>query len=195
MAWVEEAGAPRAVGEPLALTGGYPCYSLYATSDGGRIALACLEPAYWRRFCRAVGRRDLLSLQYDPDPESHRRVADLLRGRTRREWEELFTEHDLPAEPVLAAAESRAHPQVRARDLLRDGADGLPRLAYPALIDGDRPRAPERLPALGEDTDAILAELGCPEARLGGRARRAAGIGPRRTLKGTLWRLASSSNG
>jgi crotonobetainyl-CoA:carnitine CoA-transferase CaiB-like acyl-CoA transferase len=95
---------------------------------------------------------------------------------------------------VLSAAESRAHPQVGERRLVREGEDGLPRLAYPALIDGERPRAPQRLPELGENTDAILAELGCPQAELGPGARRAAGIGARRTLKGMLWRLASSSN-
>ncbi|MFQ5350433.1 MAG: CaiB/BaiF CoA transferase family protein, partial [Thermoanaerobaculia bacterium] len=105
MAWIEEADSPRAVGERLALTGGYPCYNVYATSDGGRVALSCLEPVYWRRFCDAAGRRDLLGLQYSRDPESVGRVAEVVRRRTRHQWQELFTEHDLPAEPVLSAAE------------------------------------------------------------------------------------------
>ncbi len=194
MAWVEETAEARAGGEPLALSGAYPCYNVYATADGGRVAVACLEPVYWKRFCRLVGRRDLVAQQYRRDTASRRNVAEIIAGRSRREWEALFAEHDLPAEPVLSAAESRAHPQVVERDLVRDGADGLPRAAYPARFDGERPRSPERLPALGEDTDAILAELECPETQLGRRARRAAGIGRRRTLKGMLWRLASSSN-
>jgi alpha-methylacyl-CoA racemase len=194
MAWVEETDTRRGVGEPLALTGAYPCYNVYATRDGGRVAVACLEPVYWQRFCKLVGRRDLISRQYRRDAESRRQVATVLAGRDRRDWEELFAANDLPAEPVLSAAESRTHAQVRERQLLREGGDGLPRLAYPAHIDGRRPRAPERLPRVGEDTEAILAELGCPEAALGRRARRAAGIGRRRTLKGMLWRLASSSN-
>ena len=194
MAWVEETGAERAVGEPLALTGAYPCYNVYATADGGRVAVACLEPVYWKRFCRLVERRDLVALQYRRDAASRRKVAEVIAGRPRREWEELFDDGDLPAEPVLSAAESRAHPQAIERGLVREGADGLPRLAYPARIDGERPRAADRLPALGENTDEILAELECPEAELGRRARRAAGIGRRRTLKGMLWRLASSSN-
>ncbi len=121
-------------------------------------------------------------------------MAALVGSRSRAEWEELFAEHDLPAGPVLSAAESRAHPQVRRRALLTEGPDGLVRLGFPALVDGERPRSLGRVPELGEDTDELLAELGCPEAALGRRARRAAGIGPRRTLKGTLWRLASRSN-
>ena len=195
MAWVEEVETARADAEPLALTGAYPCYDVYATRDGGRVAVSCLEPVYWKRFCEAVGRRDLVKIQYDRNEGSTRRVAALIAERTRQEWADLFAAEDLPAEPVLSAAESRAHPQVEARGLLREGDDGLPRLAYPALIDGDRPRSPERLPALGADTETILAELDCPEAGLGRRARRASGIGRRHTLKGMLWRLASSSNG
>jgi crotonobetainyl-CoA:carnitine CoA-transferase CaiB-like acyl-CoA transferase len=194
MGWVEEVESRRAVGEPLALTGAYPCYNVYSTRDGGRVALACLEPSFWKRFCKLVGRRDLFGLQYRRDGESRRRVAAVMGQKTRREWEELFAANDLPAEPVLSAAESRDHPQVRERGLVTEAEDGLPRLAYPALIDGERPRAPACVPALGEDTGGILAELGCPEAELGRRARRAAGIGARRTLKGMLWRLASRSN-
>ena len=190
MALVEEPGGQRAVGEPLPLTGAYPCYNVYETGDGRRVAISCLEPVFWKRFCDVVGRRDLVREQYSEDPRSRERVAKLVRERTRGEWRELFDTHDLP---VLSAAESREHPQVRERGLLREGTDGLPRLAFPALIDGARPRAPEAVPGLGEHTDAILAELECPEAELGRRARRAAGIGPRRTLKGMLWRLASTS--
>ncbi len=195
MAWVEEAETARADAEPLALTGAYPCYNIYAASDGGRIAVSCLEPVYWKRFCELVGRRDLVRAQYDRGGEGRRLVAAVIAQRTRQEWQELFAANDLPAEPVLSAAESRDHPQVEERGLLREGADGLPRLGYPALMDGERPRSPERLPGVGEDTDKILAEMGCSEAGLGRGARRAAGIGPRRTLKGMLWRLASSSNG
>lgn len=194
MAWVEETETERADREPLALTGAYPCYNIYPTGDGQRVALSCLEPVYWKRFCELVGRRDLVKLQYRRDVESRQRVAAVVARKTRQEWQELFTEHDLPAEPVLSAAESRAHPQVLERGLLREGADGLARLAYPALIDGERPRAAERLAELGEDTETILAEMGCPEAELGRKARRDAGIGRRQTLKGMLWRLASSSN-
>ncbi len=195
MAWAEEVEAERRVGEPLALTGAYPCYNTYRTRDGGRVAVACLEPRFWKRFCAVTGRRDLVGLQYRRDAESRRQVAGLLGQKTRAQWQELFATHDLPGEPVLSAAESLADPQVGERGLVEEGDDGLPRLGYPALVDGERPRSAARVPQLGEDTDRILAEFGCPEAALGRRARRAGGIGPRRTLKGILWRLASTSNG
>ncbi len=192
-AWAEEAGGERADGEPLPLTGAYPCYGLYRTRDGRRFAVACLEPRFWKRFCRLVGRRDLVGRQYRRDRDSRQRVAAVIGRRTAAEWRELFDEHDLPGEPVLSAGEARAHPQARERRLVAAAADGLPRLAHPALVDGSRPRSAERVPALGEDTERLLAELGGAEAELGRRDRRAAGIGRRHTLKGTLWRWVSRS--
>jgi len=39
---------------------------------------------------------------------SHRKVAALVRSRTRTEWLDLLAREDIPAEMVLSAAEARA---------------------------------------------------------------------------------------
>jgi crotonobetainyl-CoA:carnitine CoA-transferase CaiB-like acyl-CoA transferase len=94
---------------------------------------------------------------------------------------------DLPIEPVLSAAEARAHPQAKARALLGEGPDGLPRVAFPVLFDGRRPRGEAQVPVLGGDTDTLLAELG-----LAGRARRTlrkSGVGRRFEWRRWLLRL------
>jgi crotonobetainyl-CoA:carnitine CoA-transferase CaiB-like acyl-CoA transferase len=183
--WAEEAAAPRPAGRPLPLSGSLACYNLYRTADGGTIALACLEPHFWQRFCAAAGRPDLVKLHLDTRPAAKRRVQELVGSRPRADWEALAAEHDLPLEPVLAAAEAADHPQARHRALVTTGPDGLPRLAYPARIDGERPEAPERLPRLGADTDAVLAEL---EIELPSGERRAAGVGRRLGWKRALAR-------
>jgi crotonobetainyl-CoA:carnitine CoA-transferase CaiB-like acyl-CoA transferase len=164
--WAAEAGGHRPVGQPLPLSGALPCYNLYRTADGGTLAVACLEHR----------------------PEVKRQVQELVGSRTRAEWTELATAHDLPIEPVLSAAEAAEHPQARRRAVVTTGPDGLPRLAYPARLDGERPEAPERLPRLGADTDALLAELGFD---LSPSARRAAGVGRRAGLRRALarWRI------
>jgi crotonobetainyl-CoA:carnitine CoA-transferase CaiB-like acyl-CoA transferase len=186
--WAAEAGGHRPVGQPLPLSGALPCYNLYRTADGGTLAVACLEPHFWRRFCEAAGRRDLVGRHLDHRPEVKRQVQELVGSRTRAEWTELATAHDLPIEPVLSAAEAAEHPQARRRAVVTTGPDGLPRLAYPARLDGERPEAPERLPRLGADTDALLAELGFD---LSPSARRAAGVGRRAGLRRALarWRI------
>jgi crotonobetainyl-CoA:carnitine CoA-transferase CaiB-like acyl-CoA transferase len=183
--WAEEAAAPRPAGRPLPLSGSLACYNLYRTADGGTVALACLEPRFWQRFCEVVERPDLVKLHLDTRPETKRFVQELIGGRTRADWEALAEAHDLPIEPLLSAAEAHDHPQARRRGLVTTGPDGLPRLAFPAKIDGERPEAPERLPRLGADTAALLAELGIDVAS---GERRAAGVGRRLGWKRALAR-------
>lgn len=192
LSWAEEAGGSKGVGEPLLLTGALPGYNLYPTADGGYLALGALEPHFWRRFCRAVERKELLRHQFTQDPEVRRKLAALISRRTRREWAEFLAEHDIPGEPLLAASEAQAHPHMAARDLLSWDDQGLPRLRFPARFDGVRPEASRKLPELGEQTAELLAEWGRPEAALSRWNLRSAGVGRRLSLRRILRRLAGS---
>jgi crotonobetainyl-CoA:carnitine CoA-transferase CaiB-like acyl-CoA transferase len=162
-AWAAEAGGPKAVGERLPLTGALPCYDVYETADGRKLALGALEPHFWERFCRAVGRTDLLRRQYSSSARVRREMRELLRGRPLREWMAILGREDIPGEPVLSAAEAKNHPQVLERGVLATGPDGLPRLAFPARFDGARPEAGGKVPELGEQTRAVLKEMGAAE--------------------------------
>lgn len=190
--WSGEASGPRAVGERLALSGALPCYNLYATADGGFVALACLEPHFWKRFCEVVERDDLVKKQFDTAPAVRRRVQKLMGSRTRAQWADLGERHDLPLEPVLSAEEARDDPQARHRRVVGLGPDGLLRLAYPALLDGHRPESGEHFPRLGEDTDALLEELGRDLTR---GEKRAAGVGQRGRWKRRLARWVAKRKG
>lgn len=180
-AWAEEAGGARAAGEPLPLTGAYPCYRIYRTKDDRHVAFAALEPHFWQRFLAVVGRRDLERHHLDPGPHAHRALEDLFLTRTRDEWERLFAGEDLPAEPVLSAAEARRHPQTRERGVLEDHR-GRPDLGFPARFDGRRPRSGRRVPGLGQDTRRLVTEAGFTHDDLP-RLRRRAGIGRRFSLR------------
>lgn len=161
--WAVEAGGRKGVGERLPLTGSLPCYNIYETADGRLLAIAALEPHFWRRFCLAAGRKDLIRLQYLDSARARRKVGDLIRSRTLSDWMDLAGREDVPAEPVFSAAQAREHPQVLARNLLSRGPDSLTRLAFPARFDGERPRAAgAKVPGLGEQTEALLSELGVP---------------------------------
>ncbi len=183
--WSAEADRAHRVGEPLMLTGGLPCYDLYRTADDGYLALCALEPRFWQRFCKVVGKKDLRLRQYSTDPAVRREVAALIAGRTRSEWTELMNEHDIPAEVVLSPSEALAHPQVCERGMLTPGADELPRIGFPALVDGVRPRAGDAFPELGEHTERIVEELDLARD-VARRKRRGAGIGRRFSVKGWL---------
>jgi alpha-methylacyl-CoA racemase len=184
-AWAAETGGAKRVGETLPLSGALPCYNLYRTAEGDVLALAALESHFWERFCRAAGREDLRRLQYNTAPRAQRKIATLVRSRTRAEWLDLLAREDIPAEIVLSAAEARAHPQAKERGLLSDGPDTLPRLAFPALLDGERPKAGERVPALGEHTEALLDELGLGDVK---KELKKLGVGKRFSWKRLLAR-------
>jgi crotonobetainyl-CoA:carnitine CoA-transferase CaiB-like acyl-CoA transferase len=185
--WAAEAAGERAVGERLALSGALACYNLYGTNDRGYVALACLEPHFWRRFCGAVEKPEWVRRHLDAGAGFKREVQKLVGRRGRAEWAELAERLDLPIEPVLSAAEAAGDPQALQRRVVARGADGLLRLAYPALLGGERLEPAERLPALGEDTDALLDELGVDLDR---GERREGGIGPRGRLRRAVRRWA-----
>lgn len=185
--WANEARRAASPGEPHGLAGALPCYRLYETADGRHLAVAPLEEHFWRRFCEAAGRPDLVpdlvEAQYREDVASHDRVAALVAGRTLAEWRELLAEVDVPVEPVLSAAEAASHPQAAARGVLETAADGIHRLAFPARFGGTRPRAATAYPELGEHTDAVVQELAGEAATMTRRQRRRAGIGRRRSFR------------
>ena len=181
-AWAAEGGGRKEVGERLPLTGAFPCYDLYETADGRKLAFAPLEPHFWERFCRVVGRDDLKRRAYSSSARVRREIRELFRGRTLRQWMDLLREHDIPGEPVLSAAEAKAHPQVRTREILAEGPDRLPRLAFPASFDGRRPEAGGAVPDLGAQTRAVLAEVGAAEVP---------GVGPRFNFRRWMRRLFS----
>ena len=181
--WAMEAGGPREVGEPVPLSGALPCYGIYGTADGKRLAIGCLEPHFWRRFCHLASREDLFRRQYDTTETTRRAVADLVATKTLEEWTELCRGHDVPVEPVLPAAEALRHPQVESRGVARQLEDGSYRLRYPAKLDGERPEAPgDLLPAIGGDTRSVLEKRGIGAEARSDRQLRKDGVGPRRTL-------------
>ena len=51
-------GRPAARGTSM-LSGGLPCYNVYATGDGRYMAVGALEPKFWHALCDALGCPDL----------------------------------------------------------------------------------------------------------------------------------------
>ena len=68
---------------PPRLRGDYACYNVYRTADGSHVALGALEPKFWERFCRRVGREDWIAEQF----------AEAARARLLDEVAALFAAH------------------------------------------------------------------------------------------------------
>jgi crotonobetainyl-CoA:carnitine CoA-transferase CaiB-like acyl-CoA transferase len=153
VSWLALAFAAREGGEVVErgdqrLTGRYACYRVYACKGGGFYSVAALEPKFWTALCSAVGRSDLVDLQYAEGKQGqavHRAFEKLFASRTRAEWEKELAECDACCEPVLELGEVASHPQIAARRSLRRN-------------DSDAPR-------LGEHTAMVLAEVGVDSTR------------------------------
>jgi crotonobetainyl-CoA:carnitine CoA-transferase CaiB-like acyl-CoA transferase len=156
----------------MQLNGRYPCYRLYRAGDGRWMALAALEPKFWKAFCALVVRPDLVDRQFDEDGTADE-VAAIVASRTRAEWEEMLRDADVMMEPVNDLAEAARDPQMVARGLHIQVDGGIPQPA-PVVRLEDRFHADTRVAGQGADTDAVLAEAGYAQAEVA--ALRDAGV-------------------
>jgi crotonobetainyl-CoA:carnitine CoA-transferase CaiB-like acyl-CoA transferase len=142
----------------LELAGGLACYRPYACADGW-VTLGALEPKFWHALCRGLGREDLLERHMDPSVAEE--LEALFATRTRAEWAAFDEAHRCCLEPVLELDEALARSPENVVEVDQPGASEPVRLLGPPVAlsrtpaDGTRPG-----PALGADTDAVLAEVG-----------------------------------
>jgi crotonobetainyl-CoA:carnitine CoA-transferase CaiB-like acyl-CoA transferase len=154
------AGQDEAAGPgTMHLNGRHACYRMYRAGDGRWMALGALEPKFWTAFCALVERPDLVPRQFEDSPEILAEVGAIFAGRTRAEWEALVAGQDVMLEPVNDLGEAAAHPQTVARRLLVDTGGDIPQPA-PAVRFEEGYMADTHVGAIGEDTEAVLAELG-----------------------------------
>jgi len=154
----------------------------------GLINIAANKEEQWQALARHLGRADLLAhpdftTREDRKANRLRLKAELetaLTTRPARDWARELNRIGVPSGAVFSVPEILAHPQVRDRDFLArfedtpdlDRSIELARIA--AMIDGERPSVPTPPPALGADSDDILASLGYEEEEI--RTLRAEGV-------------------
>ncbi|WP_426403301.1 CaiB/BaiF CoA transferase family protein [Streptomyces sp. R-07] len=161
-------------------------YDAYPTADGGLVLLSVQNDREWRRLAeQVIGRPDLADA-----PEFATNTARVA-GRAATDTVVAAALAPLTAAEALArldaagiacarlnsVAELADHPQLTARDRWREVESpvGPLRSLLPPIVfpDAPEPRM-DRIPALGQDTDEVLAELGVPEAEL--KELRSAGV-------------------
>ncbi len=136
----------------------------YVCGDGRYLSVQCLEPQFYAAFLDILGLGDDpgFARQYDPRrwPALTARLRDIFLTRSRNEWAGLFAASDACVAPVLNPAEAAAHPLNVARQSWSAAADGTLQAAAAPRFSGGDPWTPPPIPARGQHTAEILAELG-----------------------------------
>ena len=93
--------------EGMMLNGGC-MYDYYETRDGKYMSVGSLEPQFWRNFCRAIQREDLIEGTVFPEnvEEVKAQIRGIFKTKTRDEWVEVFKEYDACVQPVLDLKEA-----------------------------------------------------------------------------------------
>lgn len=160
------AGKTIPVGGKYVLSGAYPFYNVYETSDSRFMTLGALEPKFWANFCIRIGREDLVSRQYDSGEQKQHlfeELATIFKSRSQAEWIELMRSADCCCEPVLSMTEAFEHPQAVARQMVRQSTSITDQLGYSYKLSDTSLAETRAAPKLGEHTRELLAEIGITE--------------------------------
>lgn len=152
-------------------------YKAFETRDKPLI-LGVANDSLWRAFCEVAGTPQLARDERfltGADRVRHRRdcesaVAELMRRRTRAEWMELLEARSIPCSPVHNLGELSQHPHTLASGMLLHYTSAAGRemqgVATPLRLDGERLALREPPPALGQDSEAVLRELGYEDGQI-----------------------------
>lgn len=162
-----------------------PLNNSYRTKDDRWLVLCLLYPAWWPDLADKVGRKEWLDDSRFVDPaaraaNSTALIAELdavFATHTLAEWEAAFVELEGVWSPVKSPAEVLEDPQALENGFVtpvtfREGDDHYLTAPAPAQFDGRPVGELRAAPKFGEDTDAVMHELGLSAEQISGLRER-----------------------
>jgi crotonobetainyl-CoA:carnitine CoA-transferase CaiB-like acyl-CoA transferase len=147
-------------------------YQTYPTADG-YLNVGCANQKLWTELCAAVGRPGLADDdRFDSNParvenmdELEAELSAVFEKRSTEEWVDLLAEdHGLPVAPVYDVPTALANEQTEARGTIREvehpALGTVPVIEHPLNYEHAETGFDGAPPLLGEDTEAVLHELG-----------------------------------
>jgi alpha-methylacyl-CoA racemase len=142
-------------------------YEDYETADGGNISLGPIDPRSCHEMLRMTGLADDVDgggpvpEQSDRDswPSMKRRLAAVVKTKTRDEWCALLEGTDACFAPVLSPDEAEQHPHNRERGAFTEVA-GVVQPAPAPRFSRTVPEIAGPPPQLGQHTDEALSDWG-----------------------------------
>ena len=157
------------------LHGAYPYYGVYETKDGKYITIGCLEPHFWEKLCRFLGKEEYIPYHFalehtfhKPEDEKWDEIRSSLKQifltKTRDEWFELLIRNDVPVGKVYTPDEVFSDPQVLHRQMVIEvehpTLGKIKQVGIAPRLSGTPGKVRSLSPLPGEHTDEILQELG-----------------------------------
>ena len=155
-------------------------YQDFDTADGSML-LAIGNDGQFARFADAAGKPEWAKDERFATTTQRVRnrgtlipaMQEATRTRTTADWVALLGTRAVPCGPINDIGQAFAEPQVQARGLAvtlpRDAGDGIQQIsgvASPLRLSANPPVYRRAPPALGQDTDAVLAEMGFDAAAI-----------------------------
>jgi alpha-methylacyl-CoA racemase len=153
------------------LDGRYACYDTYRAGDGGWLAVAAIERAFWTNLCRAIGLEEYAEKQWDLDaqPEIAAALARAFAARGRDDWVDELADADTCVAPVLSVDEVAAEHQQTGRAITRATLpDGQVLTQLAPLLAGAQAESSYAVPGPSTtQTDDVLIRIGMTAAEIG----------------------------
>ena len=157
----------------MSLNGAAPYYNVYECRDGRYLSVGCIEPWFWAALCRALGREDLIPIQFDADRAEYIKgeLRDIFLTKAREDWWRTLSAIDnIAVAKVSGLDEAASDPQNLHRGMVIEvgDIDGQPVKQVgigPKL--SDTPGSVRFTGAtVGQHTDEALSELGYSQERI-----------------------------
>ncbi len=151
------------------LDGGAPFYDTYECADGKHVSIGSIEPQFYALLRAAAGVADDPAFDAQHDRASwgalKAKLTAIFKTKTRDEWDAALAMTDICFAPVLSMTEATQHPHNVARETFVTVGGAIQPAPAPRYS-GTVIDPPTAAPAVGADTDAILAGLDYDAARI-----------------------------
>jgi crotonobetainyl-CoA:carnitine CoA-transferase CaiB-like acyl-CoA transferase len=142
-------------------------YRIFRTKDQKFISLGDLEFKFWRNFCSAIGREDLIEKHnsvFQDGEETTESLKAIFSTKTQSEWVDLMRNVDSCFSPVLTPEQTLEDRHLLERGMIMKVQDPKRgetlQIGFPALFSNGLHYNRSPAPKLGEHTDEILEALG-----------------------------------
>jgi alpha-methylacyl-CoA racemase len=151
------------------LDGGAHFYDTYECADGKWISIGSIEPQFYALLRQHAGVADDPAFDAQHDRAAwgslKAKLTAIFKTKTRDEWNAVMAMTDVCFAPVLSMAEATQHPHNLARGTFVEVGGAIqpaPAPRYSTTVTN----TPVAAPAVGSDSDAVLAALGYDATRI-----------------------------